>query len=233
MSRFRLGVRGRFIAFGVLLVGLISACGVAIAHFVILRPLGEEGQLISRTLEHRGTAAEVDDLKAMRDRFGLTSTVFAPDGHIFMTAADKPPAPLRPDQLERLQRDRSLEIAPGVGAVAVFENGKFQAYVIVEGSPMTVSARNALLFLLMAIGFVILASFPLSRWVVRPLSELTQATQNFPAGADVRVLAQRADELGDLARSFSAMADRIETLRRSEKQLLANVSHELRTPLAR
>ncbi|MFS8071568.1 MAG: ATP-binding protein, partial [Byssovorax sp.] len=43
----------------------------------------------------------------------------------------------------------------------------------------------------------------------------------------------RRDEIGDVARAFNEMAARIEALRRSEKELLANVSHELRTPLAR
>jgi hypothetical protein len=42
-----------------------------------------------------------------------------------------------------------------------------------------------------------------------------------------------ADEIGRLARSFDAMADRIEALRRAERELLATISHELRTPLAR
>jgi two-component system, OmpR family, sensor kinase len=41
------------------------------------------------------------------------------------------------------------------------------------------------------------------------------------------------DEIGDLGRALDDMADRIVSLRRSEKELLANVSHELRTPLAR
>src|SRR5690606_13401471 len=43
----------------------------------------------------------------------------------------------------------------------------------------------------------------------------------------------RPDEIGDLARAFDDMAERIAELRRSERELLANVSHELRTPLAR
>lgn len=233
MSRFRLGLRSRFIAFNLLLVLFISGCAVAIGHFFFLRPLGEEGRLVSRAFEHRGTAAELQDLIEMRKRFGLTVTVFAPDGHVFMTAADKPPPPLASEQVMRLERDRSFELAPGVGVLAVIERGKFLAYVIVEGSPFAVSIRNALVSLLVAILFVMVVSIPLSRWVLRPLSDLTHATQSFPSSSGVRVLAKRDDELGDLARSFNGMADRIETMRRNEKQLLANVSHELRTPLAR
>jgi signal transduction histidine kinase len=41
------------------------------------------------------------------------------------------------------------------------------------------------------------------------------------------------DEIGELGRAFDEMANSVVSLRRSEKELLANVSHELRTPLAR
>jgi signal transduction histidine kinase len=41
------------------------------------------------------------------------------------------------------------------------------------------------------------------------------------------------DELEQLTRAFNEMAERIETLVRGQKELLANVSHELRSPLAR
>jgi signal transduction histidine kinase len=41
------------------------------------------------------------------------------------------------------------------------------------------------------------------------------------------------DEIGELARGFNHLADRIRNLLHSEKMLLATVSHELRTPLQR
>ena len=43
----------------------------------------------------------------------------------------------------------------------------------------------------------------------------------------------RRDELGQLARTFDRMADRIETLLAAERRLLLDISHELRSPLAR
>lgn len=45
--------------------------------------------------------------------------------------------------------------------------------------------------------------------------------------------AQRRDELGELARDFNSMAERIQHLLANQRQLLRDVSHELRSPLAR
>ncbi|MDR1065048.1 MAG: HAMP domain-containing histidine kinase [Oscillospiraceae bacterium] len=42
---------------------------------------------------------------------------------------------------------------------------------------------------------------------------------------------QRADELGELARSFNAMADAMEHSETRRRELIANVSHELKTPM--
>jgi signal transduction histidine kinase len=51
---------------------------------------------------------------------------------------------------------------------------------------------------------------------------------------DVRLqFADRTDELGSVARSFNAMAARLQTLLIAERRLLQDVSHELRSPLAR
>jgi len=51
-------------------------------------------------------------------------------------------------------------------------------------------------------------------------------------GARVQ-LPEREDEIGDLGRTFNAMASHIQTLLVAERRLLQDVSHELRSPLAR
>jgi len=90
-----------------------------------------------------------------------------------------------------------------------------------------------------AIGAVLLAlaigSIPLARSIASPLEHLTRTVRRFGSGDfSARAGTPRVrGEVGELTRAFDEMAERIETLIRSEKELLANVSHELRTPLAR
>lgn len=65
------------------------------------------------------------------------------------------------------------------------------------------------------------------RGAARQLSS-GQLTSRAAAGAE-----QRHDELGELVRDFNSMADHIEQLICSQRQLISDVSHELRSPLAR
>ncbi|MCB9854984.1 MAG: HAMP domain-containing protein [Phycisphaerales bacterium] len=77
----------------------------------------------------------------------------------------------------------------------------------------------------------------LARQLARPMEKLRTAIRRFAAGdLDQRVshaLGHRHDEIGELARDFDAMAERIATLLSSQQRLLRDISHELRSPLAR
>jgi signal transduction histidine kinase len=78
------------------------------------------------------------------------------------------------------------------------------------------------------------SSWLLARSLTRPLRRLSATASAFGGGdLTARVGAHGRDELGDVARAFDDMAERVTALLRAEKELLANVSHELRTPLAR
>jgi two-component system, OmpR family, sensor kinase len=75
----------------------------------------------------------------------------------------------------------------------------------------------------------------LSRRLIKPLTEATQATARIAHGdLSVRVPEHNAastDELNALARSINEMADSLERSRGLERQFLLSVSHDLRTPL--
>jgi two-component system, OmpR family, sensor histidine kinase CpxA len=80
-------------------------------------------------------------------------------------------------------------------------------------------------------------SFWLARYLSSPVPPLRLATRRLSGGdLGARVeggVVQRRDEIGELARDFNAMAERIEVLVGSQQRLLRDVSHELRSPLAR
>lgn len=80
-------------------------------------------------------------------------------------------------------------------------------------------------------------SFWLARTLTSPMVPLRRATRRLSSGdLSARVggnVGRRRDEIGELAREFDAMAERIEGLVESQQRLLRDVSHELRSPLAR
>ena len=72
----------------------------------------------------------------------------------------------------------------------------------------------------------------LARGMTSPLRDMAKASRDMARGDySRRVTATSQDEVGELARSFNAMAAELEGLDRLRRDLVANVSHELRTPL--
>ena len=84
------------------------------------------------------------------------------------------------------------------------------------------------------VAVVILLSYVLAMHLTSPLRRLQKAVERFGRGDfAARVKSGRRDELGQLARTFDQMAERIQTLLAAERRLLLDISHELRSPLAR
>ena len=85
------------------------------------------------------------------------------------------------------------------------------------------------------IGLIIaLLIIPISRFIIKPLKGLSQSALQIADGdLSHRAMVKSKDEIGELCRSFNYMADKLESMIISSKELTANVSHELRTPLTR
>ena len=73
----------------------------------------------------------------------------------------------------------------------------------------------------------------LSRYLTRPIRELTAATRAVADGDRAEVVPVRSnDELGELAKSFNRMNQQLTRSMDLRRQMTADIAHELRTPLS-
>lgn len=86
----------------------------------------------------------------------------------------------------------------------------------------------------LALAVTALVSGLLARLLTRRIGALRRAAAAL-AGGDLsaRVQPQGRDEVAALAEEFNVMAERLQRLLASQRQLVSDVSHELRSPLAR
>jgi signal transduction histidine kinase len=89
----------------------------------------------------------------------------------------------------------------------------------------------------LALLMISLACWWIARLVSRPLRHMETTAQAIAGGDNsLRVsdkIAQRRDEVGQLAAAFNAMTEQLCSLLERQKHLLRDISHDLRTPLAR
>ena len=148
-----------------------------------------------------------------------------------------PPRRLPPDLASMATVHRpfvSITRGEGVTAYLPLQRG---AGVLVLG-PLEGMARTRdfpLLPLLGALtGIVALAGVFLAAPMVRRLSRLERVALRISEGdLDARAEESSPDAIGNLARRFNVMADRVQALLQSQRRLIQAVSHELRTPTAR
>lgn len=163
-------------------------------------------------------ALETRDKGALRAYLHRLDTLF-PGRHHLLDAASR-------DTLT----GADLSAARRTGFVAA-ANSRF---VLLVTDAQQVEPLTFLPYYLVSVLLVALMAWVFTRHLARPLLHLRETVRHFGAGnLALRTRSRRRDEIGDLARDFDAMADRIETLLTAERRLLQDVSHEVRTPLAR
>ena len=132
--------------------------------------------------------------------------------------------------------DPTSELRPG-STVLLNDGSSVDAAVWAER--LASSIRSSLLlesllavFAISALG--IAAAYWLSGRALRPLQQVTTTAQHLTGETlDQRIRYVGADdEVAELAATFDAMLDRINTTFETQKRFVANASHELRTPLA-
>ena len=88
--------------------------------------------------------------------------------------------------------------------------------------------------LIMALVLIALFTAVISRFLTRPIRELTRAAQAVSQGRfGVTVRVRSRDEISQLRKTFNEMSQRLAAFHQSRKELFADISHEIRSPLAR
>jgi signal transduction histidine kinase len=73
----------------------------------------------------------------------------------------------------------------------------------------------------------------MSRQIVSPVKKMELASRRISEGRyEERLNAKAPGEIGELAHSFNAMANALETIELKRAELIGNVAHEFRTPLS-
>lgn len=121
---------------------------------------------------------------------------------------------------------------PGRMVIAVPSPDKRYRLISIADPPFP--AGSLVSYYLLILAAVALVCWALALNIGLPLRALARGVERVGRGdLSVRLNSRRRDELGDLARSFDRMAERIGTLLSAERRLLQDVSHELRSPLMR
>jgi two-component system, OmpR family, sensor histidine kinase BaeS len=94
------------------------------------------------------------------------------------------------------------------------------------------SNRFLLLSLLIVGGLSVAVSLVFSKRLTEPIKRMTAAARDISEGNTLsRVPVSGSDELGNLARTFNAMAASLEVHESLRRRVTSNIAHELRTPL--
>ena len=200
------------------------------------RRRGPVGTLIRLQLSEARLAYETggpEQLRVTLQRFALVTETEGiltdRDGRDLVTGEDRSELVAMIRQRSRvpfMRRDRTV-----VGRRS--PDGNYHYFILLNGGNVVAW------FLQPEVHLVILAVLSLlcyafARYLTNPVRKLQAVVDCFGRGDfSARARVNRGDEIGQLARTFNQMADRIQTLMAAERRLLLDISHELRSPLAR
>jgi len=86
--------------------------------------------------------------------------------------------------------------------------------------------------LLPVIGLIVVASLWVGQTLTRPIRQLHKAALRITAGNhDERIVINREDEIGQLAKAFNVMLDSLNAVLIAQRSFVSNSAHELRGPL--
>jgi two-component system, OmpR family, sensor histidine kinase CpxA len=188
------------------------------------------------TYERGGPAPLAQYLETLQHDTGLEAELLDSSNR---NLAGRAPGPGPPDDLAAHPNGQLVIRVRGRLAAIRLSGHNDRSYSFVT----TVPRRGAtgfwprMFFVLLILTGAVLC-YLLARYITGPVVHLRAAAFSFShgdLGARITLpgVLRRKDEIGGLAGDFNRMAERIETLMKAQKRLIADVSHELRSPITR
>jgi signal transduction histidine kinase len=248
MSRPR-SLRGRLTALAVLVASLAVAALTVAFNVLLERSL--DGDVDASLRSRAAAAATTIVLRDGHLRVRESPGDAALDRHLWVFEGQRAleRAPADPG-LQRAAdalagRGRIFDEAPGdevrLYASPIVRGGR-RLGTVVTGESLEAYHRTTDLALVGSIAFaaLVLAAVSVVTWVtvgraLEPVRSMTRSAAHWSESEPERRFGAtpRFDELGELARTFDALLDRVAASLRHEQRLSAELSHELRTPLSR
>jgi signal transduction histidine kinase len=177
-----------------------------------------------------GTPPDFGRAAELSRRLPLTIRIAGPGGD---WSSDGATSDLRDlEILHRVERN-GREIAYGTLAGREYLVTHDGGYVFAYAVPHERSTWRLTVPLLMLLAILVLL-YHATRRLFAPIQAIKNGVERIGQGEmDHRIAVSRRDELGDLAASINAMADDVQQMLDSKRQLLLAISHELRSPLTR
>jgi signal transduction histidine kinase len=176
------------------------------------------------------------ELRRLHEQAGLQVTIYEEGGKLRASSEVDPPPPVAAPELAALVGTSGTAGGPTPrgtreGVVMLSPAGAHAILRSDRPRPQGPDFRDDIALVLLSLG---VAAVVLTFMITRPLRAIAGAARAFGGGElAARTQLRRSDELGELARTFDEMADRVTHLLRAQREMLASISHELRTPLSR
>jgi signal transduction histidine kinase len=121
----------------------------------------------------------------------------------------------------------------GTHIATLYLAGRNPPGVANEQESFVSSINRSLLFgVIIAGAAAVLASILLSRRILGPVEDLTEAAREMGKGdLSRRVAVRSSDEIGELALAFNGMADSLARVEQLRRNMIGDIAHELRSPL--
>ncbi len=205
---------------------------IAVVHYndpMHMRPLARafvyQAREASEAYEAGGAAALRWDLARLKEIFQADAMLTDARGRDLVTGEDR-------SGLIDAGRRRLFYLGDRAVMARKTPDGRYWFVLSIAGE--NASERIFPAGQLWVLAVVVLLSYLLARYLTSPLRALQSAVEKFGQGDfTARTKSKRSDELGELARTFDRMAERIQNLVGAQRRLLLDISHELRSPLAR